>query len=91
MSVENAQVPVREILEQARRVCESLVPILKLPHTIARFAWRAITVRREFTARFSVGGNEETAASDSITSASNESHEFLTDVLQEALELLEEQ
>lgn len=85
--VSNLNVPVKEIISQARCICVSQQPLLQLPLAIARFAQRAIDVRRSFTARFSAIPID--GATDQALVASNETHQHFTRVLEEALQLLE--
>ncbi|KAJ9614531.1 hypothetical protein H2200_002668 [Cladophialophora chaetospira] len=83
---------VREILEQAQCIVKSISTTLYLPQAVARLARRAISTRRAFTRRFSsldLANRPTQDPRDLPVAHSNKTHEFFTDTLQEALELLE--
>ena len=86
------QTRVREIIEQARCIVGCTSPALHLPQAIVGWGKRAISTRRSFTNRLSNLDSSTVPNEISckfVGSEVNESHEFFTNSLQEALDLLE--
>lgn len=85
IKVANWQLPVREIVEQARVICGE-VPVKNIiPRAVSKAAKRAISTRTQFNLQY-----KSTAAVDEADQSQDDGHVYFTSTLQGALDLLSE-
>lgn len=82
----DSQLPVREIVEQARIVCTGAMQAYKLPNRINRLAERAIATRNSFTQRF-----KNLLSRTAEDQKQDEAHDYFTQTLRHALDMLQRQ
>lgn len=85
INVAGAQLPLREIVNQARQLCRIADSRCKLPRSILLIARRAIDLRKKVTAHFSAR-----EMLDDETTIGNTKHEFFTKTLEDIVDLLKD-